>query len=155
MADEVESHRIEQLPLFLRCVVDKDNIREKFLEFGKCRQTNEEAIFTEITRILKKCEIDVNLCRGQIYDEASNLSSENVRVQNRIKHFSKKAVFMHVYSHNLSFVVWSACNVPKMQKVWILSVKNFSGLFVKVGISTQAFILFLLNWFNVLLNSCV
>lgn len=82
------------------------------------------------------------------------MSSENVRVQNRIKHLSKKTVCMHGCGHNLSFVVWSTCKVPKMQNVSD-TVKKVSGLFVKVGISTQAFILFLLIWFNVLLNSCV
>ena len=38
LADEVENHHIEQLPISLR-FVDKDcNIKEEFLEFGKCEQ---------------------------------------------------------------------------------------------------------------------
>ena len=112
MADGVESYHSEQLPLYLRFIDEKDNIWEKLLEFRRCRQINGEAVFTEITWILKKCEIDDKLCRGQGYDGASNMSSEVIGAEKRIKDISKKEVFDHCFGHNLSLVVLPAGKIP-------------------------------------------
>ena len=84
MADEVESHHTEQLPICVRFADKECNIREEFLEFGKCVQTNGESIFKELMRIIEKAGLDIELCRGQGYDGASNMSSETVGVQKRI-----------------------------------------------------------------------
>ena len=54
MADEVESHHTEQMPICLRFGDKECNIREEFLEFGKCEQTNCESVFKEIMRIIEK-----------------------------------------------------------------------------------------------------
>ena len=60
MADEVESHHTEQLPICLRFVDKEYNIREEFSNFGKYEQTNGESVFQEIMRILEKnnCNIE-------------------------------------------------------------------------------------------------
>ena len=54
MADKVESHHTKQLPICFRFVDKECNIREEFLEFGKCQQTNGESVFKEIMRIIEK-----------------------------------------------------------------------------------------------------
>ena len=51
LVDEVESHQVEQLPLCIRFVDDKKNIREEFLEFGKCKVTDED-IANQIIHII-------------------------------------------------------------------------------------------------------
>ena len=51
LADEVESHHVEQLPLCIRFVDDKKNICEVFLEFGKSIWVTGEAIAYQITHI--------------------------------------------------------------------------------------------------------
>ena len=48
LADEVESHHVEQLPICVRFVDKSNDIREEFLEFGRCTQVNGEAISNEI-----------------------------------------------------------------------------------------------------------
>ena len=55
-----------QLPIIIRVrFVDKEcNIREEFLEFGKCVQTNGESILKELMRIIEKAGLDIELCRG-------------------------------------------------------------------------------------------
>ena len=74
-ADEVESHHVEQLPIG----VNKSNdVREEFLEFGRCTEVNGEAISNEILQIIKKADLDFMNFRGQGYDGASNISSEAV-----------------------------------------------------------------------------
>ena len=40
LADEVESHHVEQLPICVRFVDKSNDIREEFLEFGRCTQVN-------------------------------------------------------------------------------------------------------------------
>ena len=64
LADEVESHHVEQLPLCIRFVDDKKNICEVFLEFGKSTRVTGEAIAYQIIHI-KKAELDIMDCRGQ------------------------------------------------------------------------------------------
>ena len=44
LADEVESHHVEQLPLCVRFVDDDNNIREEFLEFGQCKRLTENPL---------------------------------------------------------------------------------------------------------------
>ena len=80
MADEVESHHTEQLPICLRLVDKECNIREEFLEFGKCEQTNGGSLCKEIMRITEKNNLNIEFCRGQGYDGAANMSSQAVVV---------------------------------------------------------------------------
>ena len=80
LADEVESHHVEQLPLRIRFVDDDNNIREEFLEFGQCKRIDGKSITEEILYILKKVGLDVSNCRDQVYDGAANMSSAAVGV---------------------------------------------------------------------------
>ena len=75
LADEVESHHAEQLPLLLRLVDEKKDIREELLEFGKCIRVNGEEMHT----ILGKACLEIKNCRGQGYDEASNIVLRSCR----------------------------------------------------------------------------
>ena len=54
LADEIESHYVEQLPLCIRFVVDDNNIREEFLESGQCKRIDRKSNAQEILYILKK-----------------------------------------------------------------------------------------------------
>ena len=78
LADEVESHHVEQLPICVRFVDKSNDVREEFLEFGRCSQVSVEAISNETLRIIKKADLDILKCRGHSYDGASNMSSEAV-----------------------------------------------------------------------------
>ena len=112
LADEVESHHVEHLPLCIRFVDDGDNIREEFLEFGQCKRIDGKSIAEEILYILKKVGLDINNCRGQGYDGAANMSSEAVGVQRIIKNNSTdKSVYTHCCGHNLALVISTACKL--------------------------------------------
>ena len=143
MADEVESHHTEQLTICVRFVDKECNIREEFLEFGKCVQTNGESIFKELMRIIEKAGLDIELCCGQGYDGSSNMSSETVGVQQRIKELCEKAVYRHCYGHNLSLVVVSAFKISVVYNM-LDTVKETSRLFVKVWPDLQPTIIFFL-----------
>ena len=74
-------------------LVNKSNdIRNEFLEFGKCTKVNGEAISNEILQIIKKVDLDIMNCRGQGYSEASNISSESV---------------IYFYLNIIAFTFWS------------------------------------------------
>ena len=129
VADEVEIDHVEQLPLRIRFVDDKKNIREEFLEFGKYTRVTGEAIANQIIHIIEKAGLDIKDCRGQGYDGANNMSSEAVGVQARIKVLCEKAVYMHCCGRNLSLVTVSAYKLHV--------IRNVSG---KVQQVTQMFI---------------
>ena len=38
LSDEVESHKVEELPFYIRFVYKNNNIRKEFLEPGRCEQ---------------------------------------------------------------------------------------------------------------------
>ena len=64
LADEVESHPVEQLPFCIRFVDDDNNIREEFLESGQCKRIDGKSIAQKILYIMKKVGLDVHNCRG-------------------------------------------------------------------------------------------
>ena len=130
VADEVEIDHVEQLPLRIRFVDDKKNIREEFLEFGKYTRVTGEAIANQIIHIIEKAGLDIKDCRGQGYDGASNMSSEAVEVQARIKALCEKAMYTHCCGHNLSLVVVSACKVPVIGNV-LDKVQEVAKMFIK------------------------
>ena len=109
MADEIESHHTEQLPICLRFVDKECNIREEFLKFCKCEQTSDESIFKDIMRTIEKSNLNIEFSRGQGYDGAVNMSSQAVGLQKRVKYLCKKAAYNHCCGHNLSLVTVSAC----------------------------------------------
>ena len=78
LAEEVERHHVEQLPICVRFVDKSNDIREEFFKFGRCTPVNGEAISNETLRIIKKANLDIMNCHGQGYDGASNMSSEAV-----------------------------------------------------------------------------
>lgn len=60
IADKVESHHSEQLPICLQFVDKECNIREEFVQFGKCEQTNDEFVLKDIRRIIEKTILTLN-----------------------------------------------------------------------------------------------
>ena len=131
IAAEVENHHNVQLPICLRFVDKECNIREEFLEFGKCEQANGESVFNEIMRIIGKNNLSIGLSRGQGYNGAANISSQAIGVQKLVKDLCKKALYTHYCGHNLSLLVVSACIIPVVHNVLDV-VKEVSRLFVKV-----------------------
>ena len=63
LTDDVESHHVEQLPICVRFVDKSNDIRDGFLEFGRCTQVNVGSISNEILRIIKKADLDITNCR--------------------------------------------------------------------------------------------
>ena len=122
LADEVENHHVEQLPICIRFVDANSSI-------GRCKRLNGEAIAKEILRVLKKAGLDISNCCGQGYDGAANMSSEAVDTQAHIKE-SPKAVYTHRCGHNLALVITTACKLPVINNV-LATMKDASSMFVR------------------------
>uniref|UniRef100_A0A3B1KIQ4 DUF4371 domain-containing protein n=1 Tax=Astyanax mexicanus TaxID=7994 RepID=A0A3B1KIQ4_ASTMX len=105
LADEVTSHNVELMPMCVR-FVDKDlNIREELLEISRSKD------------VLSHLSIEIADCRGQGYDGASNMSSENVGVQALIKKDAPKALYMHCNGHCLNLVIARSCALPVVRNM--------------------------------------
>ena len=134
LADEVESHHVEQLPLCIRFVDDDDNVREEVLEFGQCKRIDGKSIAEEILYILRKVGLDVNNCQGQRYDGAANMSPEAVGVQRIIKsNGTEKGVYTHCCGHNLALVICTICKLIMIRKA-LDTVKDTCMMFVKMSL---------------------
>ena len=73
LADEVESHHVEQLSLCIRFVDGDNNVGEEFLEFEQRKRIDRKSIAEEILYILKKVGLDVNNFQGKEYDGTANV----------------------------------------------------------------------------------
>ena len=82
LADEVtDCANLEQVSLVLRFVGGNKQIREEFVGFLTVERITGEALSHALLSWLQAHEIDVAFCRGQGYDGASSMSSNNVGVQ--------------------------------------------------------------------------
>ena len=95
LADEVTSHNVEHLAIYIRFLDCKQkDIREEFLTFVPLERITGEAISQAILQFLQESKIPTSNMRGQGYDGASNMSSDAVGVQARIKQVAPLATYV-------------------------------------------------------------
>ena len=116
MVDEVTSHNVELMPLCIRFVDKNHDIREELLEICVLPRITGQHTAARIKGVLTHLGIQLSDCRGQGYDGASNMSSENVGVQALIKKDAPKAVFTHCSGHCLNLVIGHSCSIPVVRK---------------------------------------
>lgn len=118
LADEVTSHNVEHLSICIRFFDHKqNNIREEFLGFLPLERITGEAISAAILEFLSKSQIPVSNMRGQGYDGASNMASNTVGVQARIKQVAPLATYVHCSGHSLNLVISKSCKLPQIHNV--------------------------------------
>ena len=67
---------------------------------------------TAILHSLDEKQLDATHIRGQTYDGAAAMSSENVGVQKRIREVSPLAMYSHCAGHCLNLVFVHSCKIP-------------------------------------------
>lgn len=117
MADEVTSHNTEQLAFCVRFVDTESNIREEFLTFMEVKRITGEYLADAIVQLLEDLDIPVENIRGQGFDGASNMSSNRVGVQARIREHSPLATYIHCSGHCLNLVISHSCTLPEVRNV--------------------------------------
>ena len=86
-----------------------------------------EAISAVILGFLSKNQIPASNMRGQGYDGASNMASDSVGVQARIKQAAPLATYVHCDGHCLNLVISKSCKLPQVRNVldWMQSCSKF------------------------------
>ena len=114
LADEVTSHNVEHLAVCARFVNGNSEIRDEFLAFITLDRITGEQIARAIIKFLEENYIPVANMRSQGYDGASNMSSDCLGVQRRIREVTPLATYMYVHcsSHCLNHVIAKSCAVP-------------------------------------------
>ena len=79
---------VDQFTFIIRCVQDDSTIVERFLKFIDGNGQHDAESLTNILRTLTEYEINLEDCRGQSYDNASNLCGKYTGVQARLQAFN-------------------------------------------------------------------
>ena len=95
--------KIDQLTLIVRYVLPTGPV-ERYLTFLNMKDHTGEELAQSLLKFLKKHGIDVKDCRGQSYDNASNMSGKYIGCQAKIKELNKFAEFIPCFSHSLNLV---------------------------------------------------
>jgi len=105
----------EQLAILLRIVhMDEENeystptIQEYFLDFIKVDSTTGLNLSDVLMKQLKLYKINIENCRGQAYDNGSNMTGRYQGVQTRILNINPRAFFTPCAAHNLNLVLCDA-----------------------------------------------
>ena len=78
MCDEcTDASNKEQLPFSLRWVNNDLKVSEKFVGFYEILDLKSSTIVTVMKDILLRFQLNLDLCRGQRYDGASNISGKS------------------------------------------------------------------------------
>ena len=94
------------MTLIVRYVkIDSNNeiqIKESFLNFFPLHGKNADEVTKSILNKLQQNGLDIMMCRGQAYDNASTMAGVRTGAQRRIKDINSKALFIPCGNHLLN-----------------------------------------------------
>ena len=106
MADEVtNASNDEQFVLCLRSVDDDLVPREDLIGLYRVANNCVDILISRIRDSLIRINLSMNNCRGQCYDEPSNMVGGKTGVLTQIKSEEPRAIFTHCYDHSLQSAV--------------------------------------------------
>ena len=77
-------------------------IKDSFLNFFSLHRKNADEIIKSIRDELQQNDLDIMMCKGQTYDNASTMAGISSGVQCRIKQVNSKAIFIPCANHSLN-----------------------------------------------------
>lgn len=95
---------IDQLSFIIRYVKEDGSPVERFLNFLPNIGHKSEELETAVTSMLASFKIDIGNCRGQSYDNASNMSGIYTGLQARLKRLNPLADYVPCAAHSLNLV---------------------------------------------------
>ncbi|XP_071578286.1 zinc finger MYM-type protein 1-like [Temnothorax nylanderi] len=95
---------IDQLSFIIRYVKEDGSPIERFLGFLPNVGHKSEELETAVTSMLASLKIDISNCRGQSYDNASNMSGIYTGLQARLKRLNPLADYVPCAAHSLNLV---------------------------------------------------
>ena len=120
----------EQLSLAVRFVDIDGTIHKEFLGFLSLERITGEAISSAILDVLPKWNLNINNCRGQGYDGASNMSSVRRGTQALLLEECPLAVYTHCRAHCLNLAIVHSCDQPVIRNMLetLKETCNFSSI---------------------------
>jgi len=115
---------VDQLTVIVRYVLHGKLI-ERFLTFLPIYSHTGEQLAKSLLDYLNCLQIEFNDCRGQSYDNASNMSGRYKGLQARLKAINPHAIYVPCAAHSLNLVVSNAAES-------CLEAVNFFGVVQKI-----------------------
>ena len=122
----------EQLTFVIRYPAQKNGtweVLERFLKVQDCEKKKGEDICEVILSVLKEHNIDIGKCRGQGYDNGSNMSGCYKGVQALILEKNPQAIFAPCSAHTLNLCGVHAVEVATEIKSFFGDVQRLYNLF--------------------------
>jgi len=119
---------VDKLSFMMRYVLETGLPVERFLCFVSNPGHKALDLTNAITNTLKSHDIDISDCRGQSYDNASNMSGQYSGVQARIKEINPLVYYVPCSAHSLNLVGISSaesCSQASMFFGFIQQLYNF------------------------------
>ncbi len=98
----------DQFTIIFRFVDKEGQPVERFLQFTPISSHKAADLEETVVNILEKMHINLNKCRGQCYDNASEMSGAYSGLQTRIRNRNKYAIYVPCGGHSLNLVGNSA-----------------------------------------------
>lgn len=114
----------DQLTIVIRYVNEAGLSIERFFEFLPNTGHKGKDMESEVVEFLKNREIDIMNCRGQAYDNASNMSGKYNGLQSRIKAINELAVYIPCSGHTLNLTATHAAEVSNIVARFFLFIQN-------------------------------
>lgn len=87
-------------------LVDSDLlVHELFTGFYETTKTTAETLYTILKDVLMRYSLNLDDCRSQCYDGASNISGHLSGLQSRVAAEDPRALYVHCSAHSLNLVV--------------------------------------------------
>lgn len=142
----------EQLVFIIRYVLCQDGewkVYERFIKMNAFEKKTGAAITDQVKSVLNDFQLDLSLCRGQGYDNASNMSGKFKGVKTRILEENPQAYFTPCCAHTLNLCGTHAMetsieirsyfgNVEKLYNIFSASPARWKILQNKAGISLHS-----------------
>ena len=124
---------IDQMTFIVRYVkIDSNNeiqIKESFLNFFPLHGKNADEITKSILNKLQQNGLDIMMCRGQAYDNASTMEGVRPGVQRRIKDISSKALLIPCRNLSLKLTGVHAVGSSEVSEIFFAVVERIYSFF--------------------------
>ena len=120
-----DASNVYRLTCIMRYVPEKSPIPvERFMKFLGIEGHTAQQLANSLFAYLEECGIDVKNCRGQSYDNASNMAGKYHSVQTLIRERSSLAFYISCFGHSLNLVGNNAMDSVPMALYFFWFIQN-------------------------------
>ena len=132
MVDETtDTSNTEQMVVCLRFVDNSLKVHEEVVGLYSLESTSAKVIVSTIKDILLRMNLRIEMCRGQCYDGASNMSGSHSGVVAQITSLESRALYTHCYGHALNLATQDALRGVKIMGDTLDTVYEITKLIKK------------------------